>query len=156
MRRFGFDPASNKKRLSTEFNDESVYEEHARCHGTGISIACSTPTEGCGCSPSRSATEVVGTLKDALGSPLTNHLIVFEVKPEAYPNLPSPAVTIARTDSTGAFAKRVYGISLGRHNIIARVVRASQDTVNIPVGSATFTYEGSGSDTLRVALRLPN
>jgi len=123
----------------------------------GLVYACTLPTEMCGCPPSRSSAAVIGTLKDALGAPLGNRNLVFEARPEGVSNTLLVFPTEVRTDSTGAFAVRVYShFAPNIHAVTAIVVRAAeQDTVRIQAGAIFFKYDQQAPDTLRAALRLP-
>lgn len=122
----------------------------------GLTWACTTPTEMCGCPPSRTSLAIVGTLRDALGAPVANKSFAFEATAIAFPTLTFIAADV-RTDATGTFAVRAYSaLSPGAYSLVARIISAAQnDTVRVPAGSALFKDERQAPDSLRVALRLP-
>ncbi|MEO7363213.1 MAG: carboxypeptidase-like regulatory domain-containing protein [Gemmatimonadaceae bacterium] len=120
----------------------------------GVAWACTSPTEMCGCPPSRTSLAIVGTLRDALGAPVANKSFAFEATADALPTFKFHAADV-RTDATGAFAVRAYSaLSPGAYSLVARIIIAAQnDTVRLPAGSAFFKDERQAPDSLRVALR---
>ncbi len=120
-----------------------------------IAWACSSPTELCGCPPARTTLEIIGTLQDALGAPIADQSLAIESTSEVYHSFATTAGV--RTDATGAFSARLYSMeSPAVHSVVARIIRtAPNDTILIPVGSASFKPEGQAPDTMRVTLRLP-
>ena len=121
----------------------------------GLAWACTTPTEMCACPPLRASVAVVGTLRDAQGTPVANKSFAFEATSDAIPAFTFIAAG-ASTDATGAFAVRAYSALSGTHTVVARIIGPAQsDTVRISVGSAVFKSERETPDTLRAALRLP-
>lgn len=125
--------------------------------GLGVALACSTPTEGCGCSPSYTTLAITGTFQDALGAPLANTDFVIEATPNPNPTGGYLILANARTDTAGGFVRQlVSGYPPPTFTFYARLIRsAPQDTVRVLMGPATFSHLGTPEDTLRVALRMP-
>jgi hypothetical protein len=126
----------------------------------GATLACSIPTDVCGCTPARSIVFVRGTLTDAGGTPVAGARLYFDGVPAGQST--SYRVDVrgpgdAQTDATGAFHGLVYSsYSPGPRRLRAAVVRpALSDTVSLSAGTAGFRNERERPDTVLVILRLP-
>ena len=123
-----------------------------------IALACSTPTDVCGCPPARSAVVVAGTVADAAGAPVAGARILLDAVPLTLSSEPPIAYSIVPvTDAAGAFAGRAYSLWADDEQALrAAVVRpGTADTVRLRLGAATLRPEHGRLDTVRVALRLP-
>lgn len=126
----------------------------------GATLACSIPTDLCGCPPARSAVFVRGTLTDADGAAIAGARVYLDGVPESQASA-SPIYVSgagdAQTDAAGAFRGLAYSIyAPGPLSLRAAVVRPGlPDTVSLAAGVANFRYERDRPDTVSVSLRLP-
>lgn len=123
-------------------------------------LACSIPTDVCGCPPARSTVFVRGTLTDAAGRAVAAARLYFDGVPVSQP----AAYTVyvggqgdAQTDAGGAFRGLAYSAhSPGSLALRVGVVRPGlPDTVRLAAGEANFRSERDRPDTVSVNLRLP-
>ena len=123
-----------------------------------IVIACSSPTDVCGCTPLPPGVVVVGTVTAPSGAPVVGARLLFDGVPEAMsfdPPLEDDEITI--TDERGEFSKRVLNWDYATNDLVLRagVIRAgTSDTVRLRLGVARFRT-GSRLDTVRVAISVP-
>src|SRR5688572_14609906 len=123
-----------------------------------IAIACSSPTDVCGCTPLPPGVIVVGTVTEPSGAPVVGARLLFDGVPETMsfdPPLDDDDITV--TDARGEFSKRVLNWDYPTNELVLRagVIRAgTTDTVRLRLGVATFRT-GSRIDTVRVAMSIP-
>ena len=126
---------------------------------TAIAIACTGPTDACGCSILPPAAVVTGRVIDAADAPVAGARVALDGVPVTMSAEPSfiffgdPAVTGA----DGRFVTRAHArFDDGELALRAAVVRAgSTDTVRVRVGT-TARFGGAGApDTVDVTVRLP-
>ena len=123
-----------------------------------IVVACSSPTDACGCSPIPPGVIVVGTVTDASGAPVVGAQLLLDGIPDTTTVEP-PLADDGRTftDETGEFTERVLSRNYLAGELILRagVIEAgTTDTVRLRLGRARFR-SGSPLDTLRVAISIP-
>ncbi|MBA3889104.1 MAG: carboxypeptidase regulatory-like domain-containing protein [Gemmatimonadaceae bacterium] len=127
--------------------------------GVGATLACSIPTDLCGCPPARSAVYVRGTLTDANGLAIAGARVYLDGVPTGTTAdlLALNGFGASQTDADGAFRGLAYSMfSPGPLALRAAVVRPGlPDTVRLAAGLATFRYERDRPDTVSVDLRLP-
>ena len=137
----------------------------ARRHGTPLSamaiavvIACSSPTDVCGCTPMPPSVVVVGTVTDASGAAVVGARLLFDGVPEAMAvDPPLIDFDFAVTDQEGEFADRVLNWEYAMTELVLRaaVVEAgTTDTIRLRLGPARFRT-GARIDTIRVAISIP-
>lgn len=138
---------------------------NTRRHGTPVAaltiavvIACSNPTDVCGCTPLPPGVVVVGTVTDGSGAAVVGARLLFDGVP-ATMSFDPPLVDhdFAVTDGEGAFADRVLNREYAMSELILRagVVEAgSPDTIRLRLGPARFRT-GGRHDTVRVAISIP-
>jgi len=124
-------------------------------------LACSAPTEVCGCSPARSVVLVRGTLLDTSGQPVAGARLHFDAvrRPTTRPD-PEQFIgprADATTDSVGAFRATVYSYFMPTGlELRAAVVRPGVlETVRLHVGPVPFRNDRVRPDSIRITLRLP-
>jgi hypothetical protein len=122
-------------------------------------VACSIPTDACGCSPARTSVYVIGTLVDAAGTSVVGARLAFDGVATTGPGsdfaLYVGTGSDAQTDGSGAFRGMAYStFAPGALQLRVGVIRpATADTFRLSAGTATFRLDRP--DTVRVALRLP-
>lgn len=123
-----------------------------------VVIACSTPTEVCGCSPPIPAVIVEGTVTNASGAAVAGARVLFDgVAPEMASDPPLSDWLTTVTDAEGEFSGRAYsrGGQSGQLVLRAGVIKAgSTDTLRFRLGLANF-HSGTPFDTIRVAIAIP-
>ena len=122
-----------------------------------VLLACTLPTDACGCTPARSWVFVIGTV-DAAGAPVSGARVYLDgaspATAAAMPVYVGPYPD-ATTDAAGAFRAPAYSMGApGTLALRAAVVRpGAADTVRLAAGTALFRLERP--DTARVTLHLP-
>lgn len=137
----------------------------ARRHGTPLAaltiavvIACSSPTDVCGCTPLPPGVVVVGTVTDASGAAVVGARLLFDGVPETMsfdPPLIDDDFTV--TNDEGEFADRVLNWKYAESDLVLRaaVIEAgTTDTIRLRLGPARFRAGGT-LDTVRVAISIP-
>jgi len=123
-----------------------------------VIIACSNPTDVCGCTPLPPGVMVVGTLTDASGAGIARAQVLLDGIPPAVPfDSPLDDDGPTLTDASGEFRERVlnWNGQLGELVLRAGVIEAgTTDTLRFRLGMARFRT-GSPLDTIRVAIAIP-
>lgn len=123
-----------------------------------VVIACSSPTDVCGCTPLPPSVVVVGTVTDANGAAVVGARLLFDAVPDTMsfdPPLVDDNFTV--TDEDGEFADHVLNWQHAPGDLVLRagVVEAgTTDTIRLRLGLARFRT-GSRLDTVRVAISIP-
>lgn len=122
-------------------------------------VACSTPTELCGCSIARAAVVVKGTLHTEAGEPVPGVQVNFDGVPATMSADPPMALDHpATTDAQGAFTTLAFSVFGSAEQTIRAVVIGAPhaDTLRLRTGAMGAFREGSATlDTVRLALRIP-
>ncbi len=127
----------------------------------GVIAACSTPTDVCGCPPSRSAVIVRGILQDGAGRPVSNARIVADGIARGKPFLDSLPVSAGmlpvRTDADGTF--RVVALStFGPDTLQLRLAILPEGVTSAPpfaVILARFRFERGPLDSVIRTFSVP-
>ena len=137
----------------------------ARRHATPLAaltiavvVACSNPTDVCGCTPLPPGVVVVGTVTHASGAAVVGARLLFDAVPETM-SFDPPLIDhdFTFTDDEGEFADRVLNREYVESDLILRaaVVEAgTADTIRLRLGPARFRA-GGRIDTVRVAISIP-
>jgi hypothetical protein len=126
----------------------------------GATLACSIPTELCGCPAARSTVFVRGTVTDAGGVEIAGARVYLDGVPASQASANPIYVSgpgDAQTDAADTFRGLAYSVyAPGSLALRAAVVRPGlPDTVRLAAGAANFRHERDRPDTVSVDLRLP-
>lgn len=127
--------------------------------GTAI-VACSIPTDVCGCPPARSAIIVRGELRDQNNSPLVNVRLALDGIPRHNPRYDSLPVTDehrVRTNADGTFRAVVYS-AFAPDTLQLRLAIVPEGSTQAPpfaVILARFRLEGTLSDSITKIFIVP-
>ena len=124
-----------------------------------MAVACTGPTEVCGCSPQPEILVVTGHVTDAADAPVAGARVAIDAVPATFSSEPPfPFERPATTGADGSFAIEVFDY-YGAPELALRagVVRAgTTDTVRVRlVTMVAADAGGSMPDTVNVTLKLP-
>jgi hypothetical protein len=127
---------------------------------SAVVVACSMPTDACGCTPARSAAIVRGVLLDRDGQPLPNARLGLDGIPRGnarLDSLPVSAFAVARTNADGSFRVVVYS-GFSPDTLLLRIALMPDTVTTAPAIFRTllrFRREGEQSDSIVSTVRVP-
>ena len=123
-----------------------------------VVIACSSPTDLCGCSLPLPTVMVEGTVTDASGAAVVGARLLFDGVPQEMSfDPPLQSGMLIFTDAEGEFSGRAQtnGIHSGELALRAGVIEAgTTDTLRFRLGLVRFR-DRTPFDTIRVAITIP-